>query len=362
MLSYNEIIDKNDDQGIGWDTYDHPSQCWETVSYAAMEHRLDTTNIYERLWARLFANNVFGMKNANAHPLLTIEVMNDLAADAQIICRTGCEDAARGDKCGSCESKDLLVAYSQRFVSKQVRTYIWGLKFGFDYQDLKQSGFLGLLRSLETWEIGEGMDFLGWSKYYIKQEMRNLITNDGLLLRVPFAKRILQSKLPKIREELTRELGYDPSYSEMSVYIRVQGYDKGCQTNLIPPQELAFLENLSFSSLNVKIDDEDSESIEFQDIIESNVEDPAKTVAREDLIEKLLSSLSENEELVVKNFQESPLGNLSAKKVTELLPPSPRTGKPYNESSVSAMWDRAKDRMYFQAIKLGFRSLGECLE
>ena len=362
MLSVDNLFERNDYEGITWDTYYHPDQDWEIVDNSIWEYNLDRTNPYHILWARLFANNVDGIKNANAHPLLSSETMNDLAADAQILCDTGCYDRARGDKCGSCESKALLVAYSQRFVSKQVKTYIFGLNFGFDYQDLKQAGNLGLLKAIETWEIDGGMDFLGWSKYSIKQELRAMITNDGMLLRIPAAKRILQSKLPKIREELTAELGYNPSYTEMSVYIRCQDYDKGCQTKLIPPEEIAFLENFQFGSLNMKINTEDDEELELQDVIEGKAEDPAKTVATTDLVERLLGSLSENEEIVVRNFKESPLGKSTAKEVAELLPPSPRTGEAYTEASVSSMWDRAKNRMYFEAINLGFKTLGECLE
>ena len=363
MQSYAELINQKDhDNGIGWFTREHPFQSWKSVEWTALEYDFDLNNPLEVLWARLITNNVVGGRNSLNHPLLTSETLNGLALNSQIICETGCYDLYRTDKCESCQSKELLIAYSERFIARRTKSYGFATRYGFEYQDLKQTARLGLLKALKTWEVDGGMDFLGWSKYSVNQEMRSMITNDGLLMRIPYQKRILQSKLPTIRQELKEELGYDPSYAEMSYYIRLHEYDKGCQTKLIPPEEIAFLENFHLSSLNEKVAWDESEEVEIIDLVPGKTKDPADVTANKDLLEKLLSPLSKIEEIVIRNYHKAELGSLNAEEVADMLPSSPYTGKKYNKNSISAIFDRATLRMKFEAKNLGFNSPAECLE
>lgn len=342
------------DQGIGLHDLEHPHQNWETVKESARELNMDPLDPMDRLWARLHASNSLAAKSTN-HPILSYKAVDQLAHMSQQRHKRNC----RNDEifCEVCNALDLLIHYTRRHIWKQCSYFSWTKNIGIDPQDLQQIAYIGLLISLKTWKIDGGKSFLHWSKYYIRQEMRNHLTNNGPLVRIPYHKRQLQTQLRRIRSELSELLQRDPSYSELSQYIHDLG--KSGQKHPISESELSFLEMYSEDSLNRIINSDNESDLELQDLISSNWPDFVEEICRRQLIEELIGSLTDIEQTVIRNYRSSPIGHMEAKDIVEILPNSPKSGKPYTESGVGMIYKRCLDKMKEKAKELGFYSIAD---
>ena len=316
------------------------THCSEICDFA-YHSKVDIDDPYELLWILLHYTGAF--LKPWLHPVIDPKAANDLALDAQM---------------GSEESRELLVLYLYRTVAKVSARFSWAQqRFCLEKSDLIHQGIFGIYKALDKWSIEERADFPYWCEKWVFAEIKTMVTDQEPMLRIPHNKRILQSKLPKIRKDLEDELGRAASYQEMAWFIRAEGYDEGLK-KMMTGQEIAMLEAEQVTSLNVVVNEDEFDYVEVQDLIpdgsnllESKI-DPIKQLEYRDLLEALMDKLDDTERFVVMNYQKGEIGNLKASEVATELADYEMTSVTYTQAAISQIFERACIKMRFAAKEM----------
>lgn len=84
------------------------------------------------------------------------------------------------------------------------------------YEDLEQIGYMGLIRAIERFNPSQGCAFSSFAVPYIRGEMLHFLRDRGSALKVPRRWQDLQKEGTRLRMDLTRDLGRQPSERELS--------------------------------------------------------------------------------------------------------------------------------------------------
>ena len=118
--------------------------------------------------------------------------------------------AARGgDRC----ARERLVA-SRLDTVRAVASRYRGL--GLPLEDLVQEGSLGLLEAIERFDPGRRTDFDAFARFYVRRAIRNALTNQARLVRLP--KQVVERRrlLARAEAESTAETGRPPTTAELA--------------------------------------------------------------------------------------------------------------------------------------------------
>ncbi len=189
----------------------------------------------------------------------------------------------------SCESRKKLIRANLRLVVNIAKRY---LKLGLPLLDLVEEGNLGLIKATEKYEYKKGYRFSTYASWWIKQFITRALANQGKTIRIPLHVGETISKLKKVSQKLTQELGRSPTESEIAEEMKLT------LPQVRKIKELAMKPGYLDAPLN-------GEGMwQLLDLIEDvDVPSPSKEVAdileRERLI-SLLDSLSPREAEVIK--------------------------------------------------------------
>lgn len=139
------------------------------------------------------------LKEARKAPLLTKQDETDLAKRIE-----------RGDLA----AKDILIRSNLRWVINLAKTYRGR---GLPFIDLIQEGSIGLIRAAEKYDYRKGFRFTTYATMWIKQSISRGIDNYGRTIRLPVNIGQDLSKIHKVKNELTAELGRDPTVHEIAI-------------------------------------------------------------------------------------------------------------------------------------------------
>lgn len=89
------------------------------------------------------------------------------------------------------------------------------------YEDLEQIGYIGLIRAIERFNPGQGCAFSSFAVPYIRGEMLHFLRDRGTTVKIPRRWQDLQKESQKLQMELMRNLGRNPSDSEMAEALSV---------------------------------------------------------------------------------------------------------------------------------------------
>jgi RNA polymerase sigma-B factor len=89
------------------------------------------------------------------------------------------------------------------------------------YEDLEQIGYLGLIRAIERFDLGQGYAFSSFAVPYIRGEMQHFLRDRSTLLRIPRRWQELYHQGQKVRKELALSLGRSPKDSEIAQKLHV---------------------------------------------------------------------------------------------------------------------------------------------
>jgi RNA polymerase primary sigma factor len=119
------------------------------------------------------------------------------------------EAIAQGDK----NALSRMIQANLRLVVKMARDYIGrGLKL----DDLIGEGNLGLIRAAEQFEPRYGTRFSTYASFWIKQSIRQALSNSTAMIRLPAHVVALLCKWRKAERALARELARAPSFNEVA--------------------------------------------------------------------------------------------------------------------------------------------------
>jgi len=113
-----------------------------------------------------------------------------------------------GDK----EARDLLVENNLRLVWSVVQRFI---NRGYDPDDLFQIGSIGLIKSIDKFDLSYDVRFSTYAVPMIIGEIQRFIRDDGSV-KVSRSLKEVGNKVRKKKDELTKSLGRSPSVHEIA--------------------------------------------------------------------------------------------------------------------------------------------------
>lgn len=142
-----------------------------------------------------------GLPAATESPLLTAEEERGLAAAI-----------AEGDL----QARDRMILSNLRLVIKIARGY---LGRGLALDDLIGEGNVGLIRAVEEFDPDFGTRFSTYASYWIKQAIRQALTNTTATIRLPAHMVCLLTRWKRLERSLARELGEEPSFEAVAARL-----------------------------------------------------------------------------------------------------------------------------------------------
>lgn len=112
--------------------------------------------------------------------------------------------------------RDLILKANLRMVVWQSRRYTAG---PVPVADLVQEGVIGLLRSIERFDLDKGSRFATYAIWWIRQIMARSLADTGRTIRVPVHTHENRSRLRKTTESLQARLGRPPAIEELAVAL-----------------------------------------------------------------------------------------------------------------------------------------------
>ena len=137
------------------------------------------------------------VKQTAKEPLLDDDEVKDLIARSQ-----------KGDK----EARDLIVQKNMRLVWSVVQRF---LNRGYEADDLFQIGCIGLLKSVDKFDLTYDVKFSTYAVPMIIGEIQRFIRDDGTV-KVSRSLKEMGNKVRKKKDELSKSLGRNPTIGELA--------------------------------------------------------------------------------------------------------------------------------------------------
>ena len=90
-----------------------------------------------------------------------------------------------------------------------------------DIEDLKQEGYIGLCHAVEGYNLGEGVSFIYYAAFWIKQSMQRYIENCGAVVRIPTHTRQRLNKYRKLCRAFELHHGRKPTDREIGLFMGI---------------------------------------------------------------------------------------------------------------------------------------------
>ncbi|MFP4588473.1 MAG: sigma-70 family RNA polymerase sigma factor [Candidatus Bipolaricaulota bacterium] len=115
--------------------------------------------------------------------------------------------------------KDQLARQNIGLVKSIVKDY---LHSGFEFDDLMQAGYLGLLNAAENFDLSRGTKFSTYATYLIKGEIRHHIRDNAPVVHVPQWISELNQDVQEAQERIYNETGELPSIQRLSEELNIE--------------------------------------------------------------------------------------------------------------------------------------------
>lgn len=115
-------------------------------------------------------------------------------------------------------AKERLIHCNLRLVVSIAKQYNYR---GIPMSDLIQEGNIGLMRAVEKFEYHRGFKFSTYASWWIRQAIVRAIESQCRTIRVPIYKLEVINRLNQSIRELSRELGREPTRTELSARMEL---------------------------------------------------------------------------------------------------------------------------------------------
>ena len=213
------------------------------------------------------------LREIGRFPLLTVEEEVRLARKIK-----------RGDQA----ARSLMVRSNLRLVVKIARDYG---NYGLPLLDLISEGNIGLMKAVERFDPKKGGKLSTYAAWWIKQSIKRALANQSKTIRLPVHLVDKISKMRRVSNQMTEELGREPTDDELAEEIGLAaGKVSALKTAAIRP-----------TSLDQPIGDDDSTA--FGDLVgDSGAQDPFEMLRDKDLrneVGDLLEVLDDRERRII---------------------------------------------------------------
>jgi RNA polymerase primary sigma factor len=216
------------------------------------------------------------LKEVSTHKLLTGPQESELGHRA----RLGEEDAI-----------NQLVRANLRFVISVAKKY---QNRGVSLSDLIQEGNVGLVTAARKFDPDQGVKFISYAVWWIRQAILSALANQGRSVRVPLNRASDLAKIFRERERLKQELRRDPTPQELS------------QATGLSPEIVESLQTLNAAEirLDAPIGDSDDSQLMDRFIAEEAIvtEDEVEERLLSERVERALGTLQPRDAKVLKLY------------------------------------------------------------
>ncbi|WP_026689403.1 RNA polymerase sporulation sigma factor SigF [Alteribacter aurantiacus] len=183
---------------------------------------------------------------------------------------------------GNQQSRDRIVSSNTRLVWSVVQRF---LNRGYEPDDLFQIGCIGLIKSVDKFDLSYDVKFSTYAVPMIIGEIQRFLRDDGTV-KVSRSIKESANKIRKMKEELTKTLGRVPTVNEIAKSLDMS------------PEDVVFAQEASrnLTSIHETVYENDGDPITLLDQISDQNEGKwFDKIALKDVIEKL----EEREKLIV---------------------------------------------------------------
>ncbi len=136
-----------------------------------------------------------------------------LSTDSRLLTAAEEVSLSRRVKNGDMEARRQLVECNLRLVISIAKRY---RSRGLSFEDLVQEGIIGLMAAVARFDPEKGYRFSTYATHWIRQAIGRAIDNHSRLIRLPSHVSDSLRKLERCRQLLARELGRQPTVSELA--------------------------------------------------------------------------------------------------------------------------------------------------
>lgn len=122
---------------------------------------------------------------------------------------------------GDQEARDLIIQKNMRLVWSVVQRF---LNRGYEPDDLFQIGSIGLLKSVDKFDLSYDVRFSTYAVPMIIGEIQRFIRDDGTV-KVSRSLKELGNKIRRARDELSKTMGKVPTVAEIASYLEIAPED-----------------------------------------------------------------------------------------------------------------------------------------
>ncbi|MDQ0213753.1 RNA polymerase sporulation-specific sigma factor [Oikeobacillus pervagus] len=127
------------------------------------------------------------------------------------------KDLIKKSQEGDQESRDLLVQRNMRLVWSVVQRF---LNRGYEPDDLFQIGCIGLLKSVDKFDLSYDVKFSTYAVPMIIGEIQRFIRDDGTV-KVSRSLKEMGNRIRKAKDELTKKFGRVPTINELANFLEI---------------------------------------------------------------------------------------------------------------------------------------------
>ncbi len=153
---------------------------------------------------------------------MDVEVKNEKSKKAQVHLKDEeLKSLIRRSQSGDQEARDLIVQSNLRLVWSVVQRF---LNRGYEPDDLYQIGCIGLLKSVDKFDLSYEVKFSTYAVPMIIGEIQRFIRDDGTV-KVSRSLKEMANKIRRAKEELSKMNGKVPTVNELAQHLELSPED-----------------------------------------------------------------------------------------------------------------------------------------